>query len=225
MSDDFTPEVEAVEVDTPEIDTSVVEESSTFSAEYVSELRNEAARYRTLANHYQQAFEGYDEETADTWLTAAATWKDDPATVAEWMKEQADAYFAENQNNEEALNEAEMPLTRNDLQQILAERDNESANDIAVQSVMSEASELGYEPGSSEYIQLLYIANNETKGDLVAAAEVLDQQYTKMIEAYIAEKSGNMAPPPTGGIAANQDGVIDWKEARAAAEQRIQNIL
>ena len=223
MSDDFTPEVEAVEVDTPEIDTSVAEEPSTFSAEYVSELRSEAARYRTEANHYKQAFEGYDDETADTWLTAAATWKDDPATVAEWMVEQGSPYL--DKNNEEALNEAEMPLTRNDLQQILAERDNESATDMAVQSVMSEASELGYEPGSSEYIQLLYIANNETEGDLVAAAEVLDQQYTKMIEAYIAEKSGNMAPPPTGGIAASQDGVIDWKEARAAAEQRIQNIL
>ena len=223
MSDDFTPEVEAVEVDTPEIDTSVAEEPSTFSAEYVSELRSEAARYRTEANHYKQAFEGYDDETADTWLTAAATWKDDPATVAEWMVEQGSPYL--DKNNEEALNEAEMPLTRNDLQQILAERDNESATDMAVQSVMSEASELGYEPGSSEYIQLLYIANNETEGDLVAAAEVLDQQYTKMIEAYIAEKSGTMAPPPTGGIAASQDGVIDWKEARAAAEQRIQNIL
>ena len=223
MSDDFTPEVEAVEVDTPEIDTSVAEEPSTFSAEYVSELRSEAARYRTEANHYKQAFEGYDDETADTWLTAAATWKDDPATVAEWMVEQGSPYL--DKNNEEALTEAEMPLTRNDLQQILAERDNESATDMAVQSVMSEASELGYEPGSSEYIQLLYIANNETEGDLVAAAEVLDQQYTKMIEAYIAEKSGNMAPPPTGGIAASQDGVIDWKEARAAAEQRIQNIL
>ena len=223
MSDDFTPEVEAVEVDTPEIDTSVAEEPSTFSAEYVSELRNEAARYRTEANHYKQAFEGYDDETVDTWLTAIATWKEDPATVAEWMVEQGSPYL--DKNNEEAFDQAEMPLTRNDLQQILAERDNESATDMAVQSVMSEASELGYEPGSSEYIQLLYIANNETEGDLVAAAEVLDQQYTKMIEAYIAEKSGNMAPPPTGGIAANQDGVIDWKEARAAAEQRIQNIL
>ena len=139
------------------------------------------------------------------------------------MVEQGSPYL--DQNNEEAFNEAEMPLTRYELQEILAERDNESATEMAVQGVMSEASELGYEPGSSEYIQLLYIANNETEGDLVAAAEVLDQQYTKMIEAYIAEKSGNMAPPPTGGIAANQDGVIDWKEARAAAEQRIQNIL
>ena len=223
MSDDFTHEVEAVEVDTPEIDTSVVEDPPVFSAEYVAGVRNEAARYRTEANRYKQAFEGYDDETVDTWLTAVATWKEDPATVAEWMVEQGSPYL--DKNNEEAFNEAEMPLTRNDLQQILAERDNESATDMAVQSVMSEASELGYEPGSSEYIQLLYIANNETEGDLVAAAEVLDQQYTKMIEAYIAEKSGNMAPPPTGGIAANQDGVIDWKEARAAAEQRIQNIL
>lgn len=223
MSDDFTPEVEAVEVDTPEIDTSVVEDPTVFSAEYVAGVRNEAARYRTEANRYKQAFEGYDDETVDTWLTAVATWKDDPATVAEWMVEQGSPYL--DKNNEEALSEAEMPLTRYELQQILDERDNESATDMAVQSVMSEASELGYEPGSSEYIQLLYIANNETEGDLVAAAEVLDQQYTKMIEAYIAEKSGNMAPPPTGGIAANQDGVIDWKEARAAAEQRIQNIL
>ena len=223
MSDDFTPEVEAVEVDTPEIDTSVVEDPPVFSAEYVAGVRNEAARYRTEANRYKQAFEGYDDETVDTWLTAVATWKEDPATVAEWMVEQGSPYL--DKNNEEAFDQAEMPLTRNELQQILAERDNESANDIAVQSVMSEASELGYEPGSSEYIQLLYIANNETEGDLVAAAEVLDQQYTKMIEAYIAEKSGTMAPPPTGGIAANQDGVIDWKEARAAAEQRIQNIL
>ena len=223
MSDDFTPEVEAVEVDTPEIDTSVVEEPPVFSAEYVAGVRNEAARYRTEANRYKQAFEGYDDEAVDTWLTAVATWKEDPATVAEWMVEQGSPYL--DKNNEEAFDQAEMPLTRNELQQILAERDNESATEMAVQSVMSEASELGYEPGSSEYIQLLYIANNETEGDLVAAAEVLDQQYTKMIEAYIAEKSGNMAPPPTGGIAANQDGVIDWKEARAAAEQRIQNIL
>jgi hypothetical protein len=223
MSDDFTPEVEAVEVDTPEIDTSVVEDPPVFSAEYVAGVRNEAARYRTEANRYKQAFEGYDDETVDTWLTAVATWKEDPATVAEWMVEQGSPYL--DKNNEEAFNEAEMPLTRYELQEILAERDNESATEMAVQSVMSEASELGYEPGSSEYIQLLYIANNETEGDLVAAAEVLDQQYTKMIEAYIAEKSGNMAPPPTGGIAANQDGVIDWKEARAAAEQRIQNIL
>jgi len=223
MSDDFTPEVEAVEVDTPEIDTSVVEDPTVFSAEYVAGVRNEAARYRTEANRYKQAFEGYDDETVDTWLTAVATWKDDPATVAEWMVEQGSPYL--DKNNEEAFSEAEMPLTRYELQQILDERDNESATDMAVQGVMSEASELGYEPGSSEYIQLLYIANNETEGDLVAAAEVLDQQYTKMIEAYIAEKSGNMAPPPTGGIAASQDGVIDWKEARAAAEQRIQNIL
>jgi hypothetical protein len=223
MSDDFTPEVEAVEVDTPEIDTSVVEDPPVFSAEYVAGVRNEAARYRTEANRYKQAFEGYDDETVDTWLTAVATWKEDPATVAEWMVEQGSPYL--DQNNEEAFNEAEMPLTRYELQEILAERDNESATEMAVQGVMSEASELGYEPGSSEYIQLLYIANNETEGDLVAAAEVLDQQYANMIEAYIAEKSGNMAPPPTGGIAANQDGVIDWKEARAAAEQRIQNIL
>ena len=223
MSDDFTPEVEAVEVDTPEIDTSVVEDPPVFSAEYVAGVRSEAARYRTEANRYKQAFEGYDDETVDTWLTAVATWKEDPATVAEWMVEQGSPYL--DKNNEEAFNEAEMPLTRYELQEILAERDNESATEMAVQSVMSEASELGYEPGSSEYIQLLYIANNETEGDLVAAAEVLDQQYANMIEAYIAEKSGNMAPPPTGGIAANQDGVIDWKEARAAAEQRIQNIL
>lgn len=223
MSDDFTPEVEAVEVDTPEIDTSVVEDPPVFSAEYVAGVRNDSARYRTEAARYKKAFEGYDDETVDTWLTAIATWKEDPATVAEWMVEQGSPYL--DKNNEEAFDQAEMPLTRNELQQILAERDNESATEMAVQSVMSEASELGYEPGSSEYIQLLYIANNETEGDLVAAAEVLDQQHTKMIEAYIAEKSGNMAPPPTGGIAANQDGVIDWKEARAAAEQRIQNIL
>jgi len=224
MPDEVVEVEEVFEAPDVSVDAAVEVEPDTFSREYVAELRRESAGYRTEAAKYKDAFEGYDDDGAQAWLTAADLWKTDPAAVSDWMEQQVEAYRA-TETPDGQFDEGEAPLTYTQLEQVLSERDAEAASEADVEDVMYEASELGFEPGTPEYMQLLYYANAETDGDLIEAAEMVEAQYQSVIEAYIAEKAGGtgIAPVQSGGIPDGETPVIDWKEARASAEARIEH--
>jgi hypothetical protein len=118
------------------------------------------------------------------------------------------------------------PLTRKEWKAIQAEQDDARRNEEGIKSLETEARGLGIEPGSLEYAELLFIAQDpDVNGELAKAKEKLEEHWAAKAKARaekIAEKGDRW--PGAAGTAAGT-GAADaeggqpktFKEARSAA--------
>lgn len=128
----------------------------------------------------------------------------------------------------------EQPLTRADLQQALAQRD-EAANMERIQAeVLTEVRGLGYDPeaqvGTKEYDDYSYLlalaGRPDVQGDLTKADAIVKQRDQLVIDAYVNGKSADAGRPAVpaipGGVAASDERPLEtFEDADAAMRARL----
>lgn len=211
-------------------------DATTFPREYVEKLRQEAAKHRTEAAPFKEAFDGFAEPEVKFFVDLAQGLKGDDASVeaaAQRMLTTAQSILGIDPNapKDGDAPDPNAPLTRADLDKIEAERTAKAQEAAAVAAVEAEAKELGYaDPKSADYADLMWRAVNTHKGDLKAAHEARAAERQGIIDSYLADLkekgqafpkvpgsngTGEPAADPTGGAPKT------WAESRKAAESRL----
>lgn len=173
--------------------------------------RDEAAKYRTRARRFEEAFEGYDDTEVSQALELYQLLQKDPKAAHQRFQAVAgnlEQYLREQGMWEEAdavAKAADTGLSRADVEKLMEEREQRAARDRAVQSIISDAAKLGYEEGTWQQGALLFIASKSTNGDLNKAHAALEEFKAGLREegkqAYLAslEGGGNYPPVSSGG--------------------------
>ncbi len=229
--------VDDIQDDTPlkDVEPEELPAGDTFDRKYVEKLRRENASYRERAKKYSDAFEGYEDGAVDEWKQLITNFKADPASAAQQMAQLAESVLTQygmldEDEQQEVLDDAnsnldpgEKPLTRNELEQFFAQKQNEQQMDTMVKGIEHEAQELGYDLKSREYKLLLMTAQEIPSGDLKEAHELLQSDRQKAIDEYVAGKEkGAGRTVPAGNIVGVPDGakgIKDFKDAKAALTQ------
>jgi hypothetical protein len=159
-------------------------------------LRAEAANYRTQLREEQNVWSGLHPDDAKFIRETIAMAGTDPqGAAARWA--QITAAFAAPQQ----APEAPPPLSRSDLEQFFAEREQAAAEKQAVSEVVAEAQALGYQPQTAAYNQFLNYALNEHDGDLQAAHQAIQGAAAALkqqaVDEYLAGKKTSAGRTPT----------------------------
>lgn len=197
----------------------------TFDRKYVEKLRRENAGYRERAKKFESVFEGYEEGAVDEWRDLITNFKSDPKSVAERMKDlsaQILEQFSPQEQAEiaEAVADGEdMPLTRNEFNKLMAEREQQWELDSMVADIETEARDLGYNLKSREYKVLLMTAKELPSGSIQEAHEMLLAERQKYIDEAVAameKEAGRTLPSNTVGVPDGSKSIKDFKDAKAA---------
>lgn len=199
-----------------------------FPRDYVEKLRRESAGYRERAKQaeqYEQYFGGYDDSDRQVWFGLAQTMQSDPRAAAEYMKQISDGIL--NDYQEQVPQAQQNPGNPNyvTMEQFQQWQQN-SALESEVAGIEREATAMGYNTNSAEYIQLLWTAQHQTNGDLNAAHEAINGERQRIIDEYLATKSQDASrmpqtPGASGASPGGQRELKTWADAQAALEARI----
>lgn len=220
MADNINEYLDATEAgeETPTPDPAAAEETETSTEEqptqeipehlrpYITELREEAAKYRTRAKPFNEAFDGYSTQEVDLLLDIVHTLKQDLTTGAHKMRDlayrvigedeevwNADAPWATQAQAEEIQETGTVAMTPEQIQELidkqvqakLQESSKQAEEKEYINNIRSQAAELGYEPGSAMYEALV---------TEMVASEVNMQQAHENLQKQFAEKFGQPAP-------------------------------
>ncbi len=208
-------------------------ETDQFPREYVEKLRNEAAKYRTKAKDFE-VFDRYEEDQRKGWTELAAAMLEDPSQGAKTMKEIAEQILSEYADSgedapspEDAREEASEFLNKADLDRYMQEYQDKQEQERLVSSIESEAKTLGYEPGTEDYVSLMWLNANKTGGDLKAAHELKKQAKQAAIDEYLASKAAEADGTPAaaaGAIPSQENGPpTDLQGSKAAMMARLKS--
>lgn len=204
----------------PETEPTPKPEPESFSREYVQELRSESAKYRTRAKAYDDAFDGYDDDTREAileWVRLSHLAQNGDADA----EAQLEALFGGDSDDASPgqptpVAEAPEPLSREDVAAIFREQFDEVEAQRAAQegiaALATRARDMGYDPGSgdrppsADYILLLQYANRADVfqlDDPIARADEMVKEYKAAIVAEHlgkkeAQASTNVAVPTPG---------------------------
>jgi uncharacterized protein (DUF924 family) len=221
-----TAPAEETAAEDPFEDLAGVPEDTKFDKAYVAKLRKEAASYRTKAKQYE-SLESYDEADRKVWLQMAEMYKTDPVAAAEYMEAIAKGVKG-NAAPAEPDPAGDVPLTRAQVQEMLAERDNAVAVAAEKGRIDAEAVQLGYEVGSRQYKYLLQTAMDDTGGDLKAAHEAIEAEYQARIDRFVGEKarqSDGSPVAPSGSAGAPLSGEVAAPKSFKTATQQLRDFL
>ncbi len=226
---DAPAEAAPVTEDAPATDTFDDAAVDTFDRAYVTKLRQESAGYRTKHKPYEEAFGKYSEDERAVWFELAAGLVNDPQTTAKRFQEIAAAVLGEGEKPpdpvaNDSADEDEAPLTRKQVQELMAERDRTADLDGRVSRIKATAVGLGYKEGSVGYRTLLITAQ-ENGGDIDAAHKLLEGERQSHIDAYIAAKKADAEGAPatggTGSTAGQERSITTWAQASDALRERM----
>lgn len=184
----------------------------TFDRPYVENLRQEAARYRTEAKTFKDAFEGTDDDSRAFLLELNKQLINNPAEAAPELIRIAKQIAGD---DFEKLTNPDVPLTQAQLDKQLADRDRaraaEEQQQNSVQAVLNDAKKLGYEENTPDMAMLLFHAHNSDDGDLSKAHEQVKAFKDSIIQQHIKDvaerNSGFPSLVTTAGAApAEQEG-------------------
>lgn len=212
-----------------------------FDRAYVEKLRDESARYRTRARDYEQTFEGMEDSLREGWLELIRLANSDDPQAMDTLAQMLGFEVAEEPQEPVVPTDAPQYLTREEAAQIAREEaqrlyESEQAQRAeadAIGAVASEAKDLGYEQGSLEYVQLLYLANEIDQGSLPpgksllqVAHEQLEDRNQKAYDAWVASKvdqaNGSPVAPSGNGTSPSIERVPkSWDDARDMLHERL----
>jgi hypothetical protein len=194
-----------VEVEVP-AEPDPAPEPDTFDRAYVEELRREAAGYRTRAKSYDDAFQGYDDETREAFLEYArlsyAAQSGDPAAV-EALQQFMGGDDEPEVEPEPVIDpiEAARAAAREETERVLTEREQRAEQAKAVSAVQEQARDMGYDTTSADYVLLMRFANEPevlSLDDPMAEAHTRVQAYHQaIVEQHLAAKSAQADGSPT----------------------------
>ena len=236
--DGATPESteEVTQTETPvetteaaiETETAPVEEDfSSWTVEdavaRLKETRAEAARYRTERNTYKDAFEGFEPEDVELYLSAVKNIRENPAEAHTQFSGLVEALAAaqgitpaeaqeiveEELGTEEELAEGDEILTKAGLDEYLAKKAEadaaKEAADVARKEIDEAITELGYKPDTADFNNLLFFATKEEGGSAVDKLKAADARIKADKQAVIDEFLAGQAaqegstPPQSDG--------------------------
>lgn len=211
----------------------------TFPRSYVEELRQEAARYRTTAKPYEEAFASMSESERRGFLDLASDLNSSPERALEGF-ERVVANLRE-RTGQAAGDPVQAPDADNQLltpQQVqaivdskLRERDTAAEQNGRVQGVFDQAAALNpaYAEGSDALVQLLHVAQTDPAagGTLDGAHMVLmgklEALQAQAIEEYRESLSGRSTRRPVSGgtptTGKPAEPITDLKEATKRANE------
>lgn len=217
----------------------------TFSPGYVEQLRRESAGYRTKAQTYEQAFDGYDEDAQGALLDFAKALRNDPAAAAQFARE---IYQSIEQQQQQAQIQGEQPLTRAEFDQMMQERETAQQNQLRQYQTSQQVAEisktvagLGYNPNAqwtadnwqeaADHMNVLALATYVYNGDIQAAHEAMQGRGTQAIGQYVQQRTQDARnnPLPVGGrggpaaSAPQNNGLTGWDAANAQIQQMLGN--
>jgi hypothetical protein len=202
------------------------------AAKEIRRLRGESQNYRQRAQAAESAFAGLDEPDRAYMIDLVRkTGDSDPAVRREAAQEyRAIAEYLAGEGIDMGGDDGgaqQQYLTADDLNRVLDQRERQRSIEMATQGVIDEAKGLGYDTESPEYIQLLWIANNRTGGDIKAAhAEVLAEKQ-RWVDHYLAQQQaaadGGVTPAPPTGVAPS--GQLEPPKSLAEAKAAMDGFL
>lgn len=215
----------------------------TFSREYVQDLRQENAKYRTRARAYEEAFDGYDDDTQTAileWVRLQRLASEGDADAAAQLEEmfggddEAPASPASaSLPSEPAPQYLTMDQARELFREEMGQIEQARAQQDGVNQVIARARDLGYEPGnedtppSPDYILLMQFANRPDvidQPDAMAAADALVKEYKAAIVAeHVGKKEKQADTTPAisqPGAAAQPDhSTRPWTDDMSEAQR------
>lgn len=229
-------------------------EQASFDRAYVEKLRGEAAKYRTQARDgqpYREALARFTESDRAVWLNLVNATYADPKAGAAMMREIA-TNLAGGMTQDEAVDAAVdkakeqtptpalsappepavTPLSEADVARMFDERMNmretQAEQARAVRAVEDAVVALGYEKGSTGFINVLHYAANQTGGDLDAAHKIVQGDRQAIIDGYLADKAaegGTRVPHASGMTPSNEVTVKNMADAERAMRARLSGIF
>lgn len=212
--------VETSETAAPEAPAAPVD-PKVFTEDYVRELRQESANYRTQAKPFKEVFDGVDESDRDVFLGLVKAYKDDPIAAAKEM-----ARLAQGLLGTDAAAEASATAASTDGYMTEA-RYNEIREQerlaTATRQIESEAKTLGYEIGTPEY-QYLLAAAKAHSGDLNAAHAYIEGRSQAAVDRFVASKTAEAQSAPAvpgdqGAPASGERQLKTWRDVEAAIDE------
>jgi hypothetical protein len=214
--------------------------ADTFDRSYVEKLRQENARYRTAAKQYEEVFSPYNDEARAEWFEVIQTLAKDPQAGAQYMLDVAESILgtAEGEGVQNAGAAAaaatqavqDGALTQADLVEFMQEwsrqeREERALND-ATSAILREAHDLGYNEGTPEFVEVMYLTAHQTGGDVKAAHDFLVAREQAAVERYLAgrtaDANGTPRLPVGGAPVGNRPTEIKtWEDAERAAYERL----
>lgn len=223
-----------------------------FDRGYVEKLRGEGAKYRTQVrelterfephNDFIEALSEYPDDDRAVWLDLMRGYRNDPVATAETFQNVAQAILEANgvspqqaqqvaeQLTEQGVEGDDGPLTAEKVQELIAadrERvEAERQKQADVEQVFTELTEAGYERGSREAFTVLWIANNETNGDIAKAIEIDKANKQKVIDEYVesVKNKPNARTAPEGKPGSGITQIKNLADARKATEAMISGL-
>lgn len=205
--------------------------------EEISRKRDSEAQYRMRAKQYDEAFEGYDDDTRDAFLQFARLQnlaaQGDPDAIQMLEEFYADDAPEEDPDPEDApltraqAEELARQLAREEAERLYAERDRHQTEQRMVSEVRSTAEGMGYAFGTPEYKMLLTFANEP---DVISSDDPLSEAHRRMqawqqslIAGHTGQKAAqadtNLAAPATGGGAAPDLSTLPWNDSMSEAQK------
>jgi hypothetical protein len=224
-------EVPAVEVDDPDRDT--------FDRPYVEKLRQEAAQYRTRARQYEEAFDGYDDETRQAFLDFArlqyAAANGDEAAMAQLQEfygddeddDTPDDGVPQFQSREE-FEQFQRQVAREEAERLYQERESHQQQIAAVEQVKVTARAMGYDTASPDYVLLMQFANQpdviSLDDPLVEADRRVKAYQQQLVAQFTGQKAAQAdttvaAPSGNGGASAPDLSTLPWTHEMSEAQQ------
>lgn len=199
-------------------------DQDTFDRAYVEKLRQESAGYRTRAKTYDEAFDGFDDDSREVFLGLAKDLVNSPEAAARRMIEVSRQLLGDDFDS--ALTGPPPALTREDAERLWAEKEAARGQEDAIRAVQNEARELGYKDDTPDMSELFWFASNQTGGDLKAAHEKVEARKQAAIDEYLEKKRAageSFTTPTTAGITAGGDGepAHTFEEASARLRARL----
>lgn len=218
-------------------------------------LRDELAQARERWSPIEAAFSGIDDSDRTTLLAAlpgmaaedratmieamnmlASGDPDDKAEVAEFFANAAEHIRGQIPAPPEpgSVDDLDAPMTRREYMAEQTQREAIAAENDAIQEILGEARDLGYDPDSTdpavagEFAALCEIARRMPDGDLGKAHEVLANRRQAVIDEYVASKTADAGTlgAPTGGASSTDERTLDTlDDAEAAMRARMDGVL
>ena len=205
------------------------EEPTSFSAEYVRELRREAASYRTKAQPYTEVFDGVEDADREVLLEMVRQYKTDPKGAIDYFDQVANGLrstFAE--ELAAAEDDLNRPLTVAEYNRLQEEHRAKAEQEATNARIETEAKGLGYDPTSPEYTYLLTVASKIPGGSLAEAHAKIEAQIEARFQARLdkmkADAEGSPTAPNAGSGAApsGERQIKTWKDAELASKARLE---
>jgi hypothetical protein len=210
----------------------------TFDRPYVEKLRQEAAQYRTRARQYEEAFDGYDDETRQAFLDFArlqyAAANGDEAAIAQLQEfygddedDVEDDGIPQFQSREE-FEQFQRQVAREEAERLYQERESHQAQVAAVEQVKVTARAMGYDTASPDYVLLMQFANQPdviSLDDPLAEADRRVKAYQQQLVAqFTGQKAAQAdttvaAPSGNGGASAPDLSTLPWTHEMSEAQQ------